>query len=120
MSLFPFVFVCPKCYKVLYGFPQTPCFTGEYYTTYLLVTLKRPEGDNPTVGILLGTEIDETDVKYSVMADCERLFATKLMPYMPSRDELKTEIERSRLRAAAQTARKRLLPAASSSKEKRS
>jgi len=83
-------------------------------------TLKRPEGDNPTVGILLGTEIDETDVKYSVMADCERLFATKLMPYMPSRDELKTEIERSRLRAAAQTARKRLLPAAPSSKEKRS
>ncbi len=82
-------------------------------------TLKKPEGDNPTVGILLGTEIDETDVKYSVMADCERLFATKLMPYMPSRDELKMEIERSRLRAAARSTRKRPL-AVPSLKEERS
>ena len=64
-------------------------------------TLKKPEGDNPTIGILLGTEIDETEVKYSVMADCERLFATKLMPYMPTQAELRTEIERARLRGAA-------------------
>lgn len=64
-------------------------------------TLKKPEGDNPTIGILLGTEIDETEVKYSVMADCERLFATKLMPYMPTREELRVEIERARLRGAA-------------------
>lgn len=63
-------------------------------------TLKKPEGDNPTVGILLGTEIDETEVKYSVMADCERLFATKLMPYMPTREELRVEIDRARLRKA--------------------
>ena len=55
-------------------------------------TLKKPDGDNPTIGILLGTDIDETDVKYSVMADCERLFATKLMTYMPSQDELKMEM----------------------------
>ena len=64
-------------------------------------TLKKPEGDNPTIGILLGTEIDETEVKYSVMADCERLFATKLMPYMPTQAELQTEIERARLRSVA-------------------
>ena len=66
-------------------------------------TLKKPDGDNPTIGILLGTEIDETDVKYSVMADCERLFATKLMTYMPSQDELKMEIERSRQRVTARS-----------------
>ena len=83
-------------------------------------TLKKPEGDNPTIGILLGTEIDETEVKYSVMSECERLFATKLMPYMPTRAELEMEIERSRLRVAARSTRKRLLPAAPSSKEKRS
>lgn len=69
-------------------------------------TLKKPEGDNPTIGILLGTEIDETEVKYSVMADCERLFATKLMPYMPTREELEAEIEHSRLRVAARSVRK--------------
>lgn len=70
-------------------------------------TLKKPEGDNPTIGILLGTEIDETEVKYSVMSECERLFATKLMPYMPTRAELEMEIERSRMRAAARSSRKR-------------
>ena len=80
-------------------------------------TLKKPEGDNPTIGILLGTEIDETEVKYSVMSECERLFATKLMPYMPTRAELEMEIERSRLRVAARSTRKRLLPAVPSTKE---
>ena len=70
-------------------------------------TLKKPEGDNPTIGILLGTEIDETEVKYSVMSECERLFATKLMPYMPTWAELEMEIERSRMRAAARSSRKR-------------
>lgn len=80
-------------------------------------TLKKPEGDNPTIGILLGTEIDETEVKYSVMSECERLFATKLMPYMPTRAELEMEIERSRLRVAARSTRKRPLPAVPSTKE---
>ena len=69
-------------------------------------TLKKPEGDNPTIGILLGTEIDETEVKYSVMSECERLFATKLMPYMPTRTELEMEIERARMRTAARSSRK--------------
>ena len=66
-------------------------------------TLKRPDGDNPTIGILLGTEIDETDVKYSVMADCEQLFASKLLPYMPTRAELEAEITRARMRFAAKS-----------------
>ncbi len=57
--------------------------------------LKRQEGDAQTIGILLGTEIDEPEVKYSVMAECERLFATKLMPFLPTKAELKCEIERS-------------------------
>ena len=61
-------------------------------------TLKRQEGDAQTIGILLGTEIDEPEVKYSIMADCERLFATKLMPYLPTKAELRCEIERSRRR----------------------
>ena len=63
--------------------------------------LKKSETDQPTIGILLGTEIREEDVRYSVMADCERLFATKLMPYLPSKGELIDEIERSRGRTVA-------------------
>ena len=58
-------------------------------------TLKRQPADEQTIGILLGTEIDEPEVKYSIMSECERLFATKLMPYLPTKAELQYEIERS-------------------------
>ena len=58
-------------------------------------TLKRQPSDEQTIGILLGTEIDEPEVKYSIMSECERLFATKLMPYLPTQAELQYEIERS-------------------------
>lgn len=60
--------------------------------------LVKPEGDQPTIGILLGTEVDETDVEYSVMSECKRMFATKLLPYMPTKAELQFEIERARRR----------------------
>ena len=61
--------------------------------------LKRQESDGQTIGILLGTEIDEPEVKYSIMAECERLFATTLLPFLPSKAELSNEIERSRARS---------------------
>lgn len=68
--------------------------------------LKRPEGDNPTIGILLCTEVNEEDVKYSIMSECERMFAVKLLPYMPTREELIFEIERSRGRLGVKRAKK--------------
>lgn len=55
--------------------------------------LKRTEGDNPTVGILLCAERDETVVKYSVMNDSPQLFASKYLPYLPTEQELKQELE---------------------------
>ena len=74
-------------------------------------SLKKPEGDNPTIGILLGTEVDETDVEYSIMAECEQMFATKLLPYMPTKEELQFEIERARTRTALhKSANSRHLP----------
>lgn len=60
--------------------------------------LKKPEGDNPTIGIILCTEKSETVVKYSIINDNPRLFATKYMPYLPTEDELIAEIERERLK----------------------
>ncbi len=59
--------------------------------------LKKPEGDNPTVGILLCTDKNETVVKYSVMNDNPQLFASKYMPYLPTEEELIAEIERDKL-----------------------
>ena len=59
--------------------------------------LKRTEGDNPTIGILLCTETDNTIAKYSVLKENKQLFATKYMNYLPTEKELVDEIERQRL-----------------------
>jgi predicted nuclease of restriction endonuclease-like (RecB) superfamily len=60
--------------------------------------LKKPDGDNPTIGIILCTEKSETVVKYSIINDNPRLFATKYMPYLPTEDELIAEIEREKIK----------------------
>ena len=59
--------------------------------------LKRQENDNPTIGILLCADKDETIVKYSVLNDNKNLFATKYMPFLPTEAELIAEIERERI-----------------------
>jgi predicted nuclease of restriction endonuclease-like (RecB) superfamily len=59
--------------------------------------LERPEGDNPTIGILLCTETDSTIVKYSVLSESKQLFASKYLPYLPTEEELAAEIEREKL-----------------------
>lgn len=58
--------------------------------------LKRSENDNPTIGILLCTEKDETIVKYSVLNDKNQLFASKYLLYLPKEEELKQIIEQDR------------------------
>ena len=52
--------------------------------------------DNPTIGIILCTDKDESIVKYSVLADNEKLFASKYKLYLPTEEELKREIESER------------------------
>ena len=58
--------------------------------------LKKREGDNPTIGILLCTETDKTIARYSVLNESQQLFAAKYMPYLPTEDELIAEIERQK------------------------
>lgn len=55
--------------------------------------LKRSDGDNPTIGILLCAEKEETVVKYSVLNGSQQLFAAKYLPYMPTEEELRNMIE---------------------------
>jgi predicted nuclease of restriction endonuclease-like (RecB) superfamily len=52
--------------------------------------------DNPTIGIVLCADKDETIVKYSVLSDKENLFASKYRLYLPTEEELKLEILRER------------------------
>ncbi|AZA92461.1 Uncharacterized conserved protein [Chryseobacterium nakagawai] len=60
--------------------------------------MKRGEGDNPTIGILLCSEKDETIVKYSVLNDKNNLFASKYLLYLPKEEELKQIIDQDRIR----------------------
>jgi len=52
--------------------------------------------DNPTIGIILCTEKDHTVVKYSVLNESRRLFASKYKLYLPTEEELAREVERER------------------------
>lgn len=58
--------------------------------------LKCKEGDNPTLGILLCGETDEDIARYSVLHDNDRLFMSKYLTYLPSKEKLKEEIERQK------------------------
>ena len=60
--------------------------------------LQRNEDDNPTIGVILCTDKDETIVKYSVLHGSEQLFATKYRSYLPTEEELVAEIEREKIR----------------------
>lgn len=55
--------------------------------------LKRSEGDNPTIGIVLCADTDEDIAKYSVLHGNEQLFASKYKLYLPTEEELRAEIE---------------------------
>ena len=55
--------------------------------------LKRREGDNSTIGIVLCSDTDDDIACYSVMHGNEQLFASKYKLYLPTEEELKAEIE---------------------------
>ena len=56
--------------------------------------LEKAENDNPTIGIILCADKDNTVVKYSILNDNENLFVSKYQLYLPSEEELKAEIEK--------------------------
>lgn len=55
--------------------------------------LKRTEGDNPTLGIILCADTDDDIAKYSVLHGNEQLFASKYKLYLPDEERLRAEIE---------------------------
>ncbi len=61
--------------------------------TRLFDALKRSLDDNPTLGIILCADEDETVVRYSVLNDSEQLFAAKYLRVLPSEDELARELD---------------------------
>ena len=55
--------------------------------------LKRTQGDNPTIGILLCADTDEDIARYSILHDSDQIFAAKYKTYLPTEEELRAEIE---------------------------
>ncbi len=58
--------------------------------------LLKEDNDNPTIGLILCSEKSEAVAKYSVLADNQQLFASKYLPFLPSEEELRKELERER------------------------
>ena len=58
--------------------------------------LKRTEGDNPTIGIVLCSETDKDIARYSILKGDGQLFATKYKRYLPTEEQLRKEIERQK------------------------
>lgn len=55
--------------------------------------LKCTDGDNPTIGILLCAETSQDIAKYSILNGNKQLFASKYLTYLPTEEELRSEIE---------------------------
>ncbi len=58
-----------------------------YYTRELM-----NEGDNPPIGILLCADKSDTLVRYTLPENNTQIYAAKYMPYMPTEEELKREL----------------------------
>ena len=67
----------------------------DFYVRYFEKEIKS-ESDNPTIGIILSSERNETVVKYSVLEESKQLFSAKYLPYLPTEEELKKELKRER------------------------
>jgi hypothetical protein len=54
------------------------------------------DGDNPTIGLILCSDKNETMVRYTLLEDNKQIFASKYKLYLPTERELKEELERER------------------------
>lgn len=55
--------------------------------------LKRTEGDNPIIGLLLCSDTSNDMARYSVLHGSDQIFQAKYLTYLPSKEELAREIE---------------------------
>ena len=63
----------------------------DLYVRYYEDQIKQPT-DNPTIGLILCTEKNETIVKYSILKESKQLFASKYKLYLPTEKELIAEL----------------------------
>jgi len=56
----------------------------------------KPEGDNPTIGLILCSKKNEAIARYSVLRGSKQLFASRYLAYLPTEAVLRRELERER------------------------
>ena len=62
-----------------------------YYDRY-----EKTSEENKTIGILLCSETSEDIARYSVLHDNDHLFMSKYLTYLPTKEQLKIEIEKQK------------------------
>jgi hypothetical protein len=86
-----------KCF-VLIDLKTAKLFHGDIGQMDMYVRLfddlKRASDDNPTIGIILCVDKDDTSVRYSVLNESQQLFASKYRLILPSEEELRDELDR--------------------------
>ncbi len=68
--------------------------TGSYIRMF--DALQKNDDDNPTLGIILCSEPNETIAKYSVLNDNKQIFASKYIYNLPTIEELQEYIQTQR------------------------
>ena len=58
--------------------------------------LKRTEGDNPTMGLILCSQTSADMARFSILKENRQLFQAKYLTFLPSEEELRQEIERQK------------------------
>lgn len=58
--------------------------------------LKCKEGDNPTIGILLCSETSQDIARFSILHDNNNIFMAKYLTFLPTKEQLKREIEQQK------------------------
>ena len=84
-----------------------------YYYERMFDGLFVAPDDNPSIGLILCTEKNETVARYSVLNDRKQIFASKYMLYLPTEEQLRLEIEKERrlIEAAAEDKHQKLVHA---------
>jgi len=67
----------------------------DFYARYF-ENEEKLDGDNPTIGLILCSDKNETMVRYTLLEDSKQIFASKYKLYLPTEEELKAELERER------------------------
>lgn len=58
--------------------------------------IKKAPDDNPSIGLILATDTNKDFARYLMSKENEKIFMSKYLAYMPSKEELKREIENAK------------------------